>query len=209
MNLTPHTPAEYTQALKALLPPGRAWEWKANGGGLGHRLLSGTAEEPARLESGIPGVLDNAIDTHRPKYSSWHIDEYRRVAAEALEAAGIVEALPRKMFAVGSHVGDRLWSHAVNDPDSGADFPVPLVAIFHLFAPMTIGRPVGDGLGGNPAARLWSVAGRTRYILLVRYYRSVAPPAVIARALLDFRQAHVFLWFEDITGAGGHLTFND
>jgi hypothetical protein len=203
MRINPHTPADYTGALKALLPPGRAWEWKSGGKGLGHALLSGTAEELARAESGAPGVLDHAVDTHRPRYSSWHIDAYRRVAKEALAAAGIAEPLPRRPFAVGSHVGERLWSIAVTDPDSGADFDVPLCEVFHFFAPMGVGRHVGDGSGRDPAARLWSWAGRTRYILLVRYYKSVAPPQLLWDALANFKQAHVFLWFEDITGVGG------
>jgi hypothetical protein len=203
MQIKRHTKEDYTGALKALLPPGKAWEWKDNGGGIGHAMLSGTAAELARLESGIPGVLDNAIDTHRPKYSNWHISEYQRVADAALSSAGIAETLPRRMFAVGSLVGDRLWSAAVREADSGADFPVPLVACFHLFAPMTVGRRVGDGSGRDPAARLWSWAGRTRYILLARYYRSVVPPEIVYRALAAFRQAHVFLWLEDITGVGG------
>jgi hypothetical protein len=203
MRIQRHTLADYTGALKALLPPGKAWEWKAGGSGIGHEMLEGTAAELTRLESGIPGVLDNAIDTHRPKYSNWHISEYQRVAEEALAGAGIAEVLPRRMFAVGSRVGDRLWSAAVLDADSGADFSVPLVQCFHLFAPMTVGRRVGDGSGRDPAARLWSWAGRTRYILLARYYRSVVPPEIVYRALAEFRQAHVFLWFEDITSVGG------
>jgi hypothetical protein len=201
-----HPSSDYTDAIKALLPPGKAWEWKAGGAGLGHAMLSGTAEELARVESGVPGVLDHAVDIHRPAYKSWHIDVYRRKAREALASANIAET-PRQMFAVGSHVGERLWSKAVTDPDSGADFSVPLAEVFHLFAPMAVGRHVGDGSGRDPAARLWGQdfaarAGDTRYILLVRYYRSVAPPQLLYDALADFKQAHVFLWLEDITGVG-------
>lgn len=198
MKLTPHTAADYTDALQSLLPPGKAWEWPQ--GGLGNAMLRGTAEELARLESGIPSVLKNAIDTHRPKYGSWHLREYQRVAEEALIAAGVTEIMPRKPFAVGSHVGERLWS--IHAPE--ADFPVPLVECIHLFAPMTIGRRVGSGSGRDPAARLWSVPGRIRYVLLVRYYRSVVDPEILRSALEAFKQAHVFLWFEDITGIGGN-----
>ncbi|MDR1350848.1 MAG: hypothetical protein LBJ59_08775 [Zoogloeaceae bacterium] len=196
MNIQPHTPAEFTSALAALLPPGKAWEWKA--GGVGHGLLHATAEEPARLESGIPGVLDHAVDTHRPKFSSWHIREYQRVAEAALAAAGITEALPRKPFAIGSHVGERLWSQAAPEET----WEAPLVLCLHLFAPMTIGRHVGDGSGRDPAARMWQ-GERTRYILLVRYYKGVAAPKILWDALSDFQQSHVYLWFEDITGTGG------
>jgi hypothetical protein len=202
MRLTAHTAADYAGALAALLPPGKAWEWPP--GGLGHALLDGTAQELARLETGVPAVLDRAVAAHRPRFSGWALSEYQRVADEALTAAGIAETRPRRMFAVGARVGDRLWSAAVADPDSGADFPVPLVQVFHLFAPMTVGRRVGNGSGRDPAARLWSTAGRTRYILLARYYRSVVDPGFLQRALSDFAQAHVFLWLEDITGVGGH-----
>jgi hypothetical protein len=198
MNYTPHTPAEFTDALRALLPPGKAWEWAD--GGLGAEMLAATAEELARLESSVPIVLKRAIDTHRPKYSSWHIREYQRMADEALVAAGVTEKMPRKMFAIGSTIGERLWSK--DAPET--DFIVPLVQVFHLFAPMSVGRRVGDGSGLDPAARLWSWAGRTRYVLLVRYYKGVAPLEIIRAALDAFRQAHVFLWFEDITGTGGN-----
>lgn len=197
MKLNPHSAADFTEALKALLPPGKAWEWPD--GGLGNAMLSGTAQELARLESGLPAVLENALHTHRPKYGSWHIREYQRVADEALAAAGIAEVMPRKTFAIGSHVGERLWS--IHAPE--ADFLVPLVECIHLFAPMSIGRRVGSGRGHDPAARLWSWAGRTRYVLLVRYYRSVVDPEILRAALSAFKQAHVFLFFEDITGTGG------
>ena len=198
MNITPHTADDFSGALRALLPPGKAWEWPE--GGLGAAMLRGTAEELARFESGIPDVLKRAIDTHRPKYSSWHISKYQHVCEEALAAAGITEILPRKTCAIGARIGDRLWS--ANAPNT--DFAVPLVQVFHLFAPMTIGRRVGDGSGRDPAARLWSVNGRARYVLLVRYYRSVVDPEILRVALEAFRQAHVAIWFEDITGVGGN-----
>jgi hypothetical protein len=197
MKLAPHTPDDYVAALRALLPPGKAWEWPP--GGLGGAMLRGTAQEPARLESALPVVLQRALDAHRPRLSSWHITEYQRVADEALAEAGVKETLPRKTFAIGSYVGDRLWSTAAPE----TDFTIPLVQVFHLFAPLTVGRHCGDGSGHDPAARCWS-AWRTRCILLVRYYRGVTPPDVLRRALENFKQAHVFLWFEDITGIGGH-----
>jgi hypothetical protein len=202
MKLTTHDAADYTDALRALLPPGKAWEWPE--GGFGAAMLRGTAQELTRLESSIAGVLDHAVESHVPKFSNWHLSEYQRIAEEALAAAGIAETMPRKTCAIGAHIGDRLWS--VNAPDT--DFIVPLVQCFHLFAPMTIGRRVGDGSGRDPAARLWSVTGRTRYLLLVRYYRSVADWRIVHRALAAFRQAHVAFWFEDITGIGGNYALD-
>jgi hypothetical protein len=196
MRLTPHTAKDYAGAIQSLLPPGKAWEWKR--GGLGDALLLGTAQELARVESGVAPVLERAVELHRPRFSSWHISEYQRVAEAALRAAGVTEAMPRKTCAIGAHIGDRLWS--ANAPET--DFVVPLVECFHLFAPCRIGRRVGNGSGIDPAARLWSDE-RTRYIVLVRYYRSVVDPKILWDALVEFRQAHVFLWFEDITGIGG------
>ena len=197
MKLIAHTVPDYAAAQRALLPPGKAWEWAP--GGFGDAMLTGMAEEPARLEAALPVVLDRAINAHRPRFSSWHLSEYQRVADEALAAAGITETLPRKTFAVGSHAGDRCWSAAAPE----TDFIVPLVQVFHRFAPLTVGRHCGDGTGRDPAARCWS-AWRSRFVLLVRYYRGVTPLDVLRPAIENFKQAHVFLWFEDITGQGGH-----
>ncbi|MDR0633898.1 MAG: hypothetical protein LBF91_02845 [Azoarcus sp.] len=197
MRLPAHDAHDYADAMRALLPPGRAWEWPP--GGLGSALLASTAQELARIDTALPGVLDNAIETHRPRFASWPISEYRRAAEAALAAAGAAETFPRLPLAAGSHVGDRCWS--AEAPQT--DFAVPLVQIFHLFAPMAVGRHGGDGSGRDPAARCWSAAQRTRAIMLVRYYKTVTPLSVLRAALEDFKQAHVLLWFEDITGAGG------
>lgn len=189
MRIIKHTTRQFADAIKALLPPGAAWEWPA--GGLGDALLLGTAAELARVESDTQAVLDRAIEMHRPKTSSWHISEYRRVANEAL--GGLVETMPRKVFAVGSHVGDRCWSQAAPT----LTFPVDLVRVDHLIGPLRVGSRVGD--------RCWGT--RSRYVLRVRYYRSVVDPQVLWEALMNFKQAHVFLWFEDITGIGGEVSY--
>lgn len=65
-----------------------------------------------------------------------------------------------------------------------------LVRVDHLFGPARVGSRIGD--------RLWGT--RSRYILRVRYDGSVVDPAVLWAALSAFKQAHVFLWFEDISG---------
>jgi hypothetical protein len=199
MRLDPHPAPDYADALAALLPPGKAWEWREDGDGIGHAMLLGTAQELARLEADLPGVLQHAIDTHRPRFSGWQLAEYQRIGEDALTASGITEHLPRKTFSIGSTVGARLWSAAA----PGNWFSVPLVQCIHLFAPRTVGRHVGDGSGRDPAARLWSWDGRSRYILLVRYFKTVADPKVLWDALSQFKQAHVYLLFEDITGIGG------
>lgn len=194
MKITAHTPREFADAIKALLPPGAAWEWPE--GGLGDSMLLGTAEELARIEAAAQEVLDNAIEAHRPKANSWHISAYQRVANEAL--GGLTETMPRRPFAIGSTVGQRLWSHAA----PGLTFPIDLVQIKHLPGPAR----VGNGHGSHVGDRLWG--SRARYVLLVRYYRSVVNPAVVWEALAAFKQAHVYLWFEDITGVGGSYAPN-
>lgn len=184
MKVAAHTPREFADAIKVLLPPGAAWEWPE--GGTGDAMLLGTGEELARVDAATQGVLDAAIEAHRPKASSWHISAYRAVAAAAIAD---VETMPRRTFSVGSHVGDRVWSAAA----PGLAFPIDLVQVDHLLGPFRVGSHAGD--------RLWG--SRARYVMRVRYYRSVVDPAVLWEALSAFKQAHVFLWFEDITGVGG------
>ena len=220
MRLTPYTATDYAQAIKALLPPGAAWDWPQ--GGLGATLLHGTAEELARVDQALPDVLERAVETHRPKASSWHIREYQKIADAVV--SGVAERLPRRRFRAGSHAGARLWSAIVDSPKSpfcagsragaalwnprwlgrrcavnqvlvvwGGDFPVPLVRVDHLLGPFRVGSGAG--------CRLWGT--RSRYVLRVRYYVSVVNPAPLYAALDDFKQSHVFLWLEDITGSGG------
>lgn len=182
MQIKTHTASDYADAQRALLPPGAAFDWPADG--LGDVLLKGMGAEPARVGEAAQQVLDTAIEVHRPKHGSWHISEYRRVAEEAI--AGVAEA-PRKKACIGSKIGSRLWSAAV------PDFPVEQLRVDHLSGPARIGSHIGD--------RAWSTRGR--YVLRVRYYSSVVNPQLVWDALFAFKQAHVFLWFEDITGAGG------
>lgn len=189
MKITSHTSREFADAIKALLPPGAAWEWPE--GGLGDGMLLGTAEELARVEAAAQQVLDNAIEIHRPKESSWNISEYRRVAREAL--TGVQEIMPRRTFAVGAKVGNRVWSSAA----PVLNFPIDLVHIDHLVGPFRAGSHAGD--------RLWGSRGR--YVMQVRYYRSVVNPKVLWDALMAFKQSHVYLWFEDISGVGGEVNY--
>lgn len=176
---------EYSDAMHSLLPPGQAWDWEK--GGFGDTLMLGMSEELARVDAVKNDILNHAIDLHRPKYMSWRLKDYQRVANEAL--SNVTEVFPRKTAAIGSHIGERLWS--VNAPNE--TFTVPLVTVRHLEGPARIGRRIGD--------RLWGHYGR--YVLVVRYYKSVVDPVLIWNALMEFKQSHVFLWFEDITGVGG------
>lgn len=184
MKLPRYSAGQYAGALQVLLPPGQAWQWPA--GGLGDAMLQGTAQELARVGAHGQQVLDAAIDAHRPAYSSWHIDEYRRVANEAI---GTLQEPARRAFTVGSKAGQRLWSRT----GAALTFPIDLVQVSHLVGPMRVGSKAGQ--------RLWGT--RSRYVLLVRYYRTVVDVQALWEALDAFKQAHVYLWFEDISGAGG------
>lgn len=189
MQIHPHSAADYAGAMQALLPPGAAWAWSA--GSFGFSMLEATGQELARVEAATQGVLDNAIETHRPSVASYHINAYRAKAQAAL--TGTVETMPRKMAGAGSRAGVRLWS--VNG--SSTTFPVPLVQVDHLVGPLRVGSHAGD--------RCWGT--RSRHVLRVRYYRSVVPPHLLWDALKAFKQAHVFLVFEDITGHGGEVSY--
>ena len=185
MRLPVYTPTNYAEAQRALLPPGAAFDWPQ--GGFGDALLHGMGNELSRVGGDAQNVLDTATGQHLPKYGNWHISEYRRIAQEAI--AGVAETMPRRPAAIGSKIGDRLWSGAA----PGLNFPVDLLHVDHLVGPACIGRHIGD--------QLWSARGR--YVLRVRYYKSVVDPKPIWDALKAFKQDHVYLWFEDITGAGG------
>lgn len=189
MRLNRYTARQFADAHEALRPPGAAWRWPL--GGFGDTLMLAQSQEFARLDTEIQALIDYAATMHKPATMSWHIDEYRRVANESLN--GLTETMPRKAAAIGSHIGDRLWGH--NAPNE--DFPVALLQVDHLVGPARIGSKIG--------AALW--AHRARYVLRVRYYRSVVNPQIVWNALLAFKQAHVFLWFEDITGAGGQVNY--
>lgn len=184
-----HSAREFADSIKALLPPGSAWEWPE--GGFGDAMVLGTSGELVRVEAASQVVLDAALESHRPKVSSWNISAYRRVAQEAL--AGVTETLPRRPASVGSKVGDRLWSSRAD-----RNFAVSLVQVDHLLGPARVGSKVGD--------RLWGT--RSRYVLRVRYFSSVVDPALLWAALTAFQQSHVFLWFEDVTGVGGFYAPN-
>ncbi|MDO9233022.1 MAG: hypothetical protein Q7U15_05915 [Methylotenera sp.] len=189
MRLAQHSARDFADKMKDLLPPGNAWRWPE--GGFGDDLLLGTAQELARIDSARQAVLDNAIEMHRPAQTRWHIDDYRRVANEALN--GLTETMPRKPFVVGSAAGDRVWSEAA----PAQIFPIDLLKVDHLVGPLRAGSRAGDYCWGE----------RSRYILRVRYYASVVDPRPIWEALQAFKQAHVFLWFEDITGIAGSVTY--
>lgn len=189
MKIETHDARDYADALKALLPSGAAWDWPE--GGLGDQLLLGAGGEMARVDESTQAVLDRAIKAHRPAADSWNIKGYRRVAREALN--GLTESMPRRPFTVGAKVGDRVWSHSA----PAMTWEVPLVQVEHLLQPLRVGSRVGDRLHET----------HSRYQIRVYYYRSVVDPKPVFEALEAFKQAHVWLYFVDVTGVGGEVDF--
>lgn len=178
---------EYADATHSLLPPGQAWNWDE--GGFGDTLMLGVAQELARIDAAKNGILNAAIELHRPHYMSWRLSDYQAVADTVV--AIIQEALPREPFVAGSVAGDRLWEPA----EPGEQVPVRLVRCEHLVGPFI----TGEAVSGN---RLCS----TPYMLLVWYYASVVDPYAIRDALLDFAQGHVSVYMIDVTGWGGDIS---
>jgi hypothetical protein len=185
LQITQHSVSEFADVFRALLPLGKAWEWPL--GGTGDQLLKGVAVELTRLELAAQAVLDDAIALHQPKTSSWRIADYQAVADES--QLGVIESLPRLPFTSGSHAGDRLWASPV------PTFAVPLVKVSQA-RPFCAGSRCGDALWGH----------RDRCVVLVRYFHGVVDTAKLTTALLAFKQAHAFLFFQDITRNGGVFT---
>lgn len=184
MRLEQHSAADFAEAIRALMPPGAVWEWGQ--GGLGESLMTGPAQELARVDAQVNPLLAATVDLHRPKALSWRLVDYRAVASAS--QANQAEQVPRAAFAVGSAAGGRLWSN------TGAAFAVPMHRV-DVCRPFAAGSPAG--------ARLWGE--RARYVLLVSYYATVADLAALREALATFKQEHMVLFFIDITQSGGEF----
>ena len=170
-----HSARQYADALKALLPPGAAWNWPV--GGAGDALVLATAQELARVDVGAQAVMDQAILLHVPGRQDYTLSGYQAVADAA------THIIPRKPAAVGCTVGYRCWSNAA--PVSVS--PAPVVSLSDQVKPLAIGGAVGD--------LAWSSV--SPYYLIVSFDYSVINEATVVTALLAFKQAHVFLYVVD------------
>lgn len=187
MQLEQHSATDFAEAIRALMPPGVVWEWgQGAASGLGEALMAGPAQELARVDAEVNPMLDTAVQLHKPKALSWRLVDYRAVADAS--QAGVTEQVPRAAFVAGSSAGARLWTGA------GAAFAVPTHAV-DVCRPFVAGSPTG--------ARMWGA--RARYALLVSYYATVADLAALREALSAFKQAHMVLFYIDITQSGGEF----
>jgi hypothetical protein len=149
--------------------------------------MTGPAQELARVDAEVNHLLDHAVQLHKPKALSWRLVDYRAVADAS--QAGVTEQVPRTSFVAGSAAGARLWTGAE------AAFAVPTHAV-DVCRPFVAGSTAGAWLWGK----------RARYALLVSYYATVADLAALRQALAAFKQAHMVLFFVDITGDGGEFS---
>lgn len=173
-----HDARQYADGLKALLPVGAVWDWAIDSFGDG--LVLGTAQELARIDAATQLVLDEAIALHKPAQGVVTLADYQRVA----DAATVI--IPRKPAAIGHAIGYRLWSN--NAPIAGSPDPNPKVVCSHLLQPFAIGCHIGDVLRAADA----------RYYLRVQFDHSVIDSAIVLGALMAFKQAHVYLYVEDV-----------
>ena len=182
-HLVAYSARDYAVAMKLLLPIGLAWQW--SDGGFGDGLVLSTAYELERIQQSAYAVMDEAIELHRPKAVSYHIRDYRRVANDA------IVVMPRKPAAIGCTVGYRLWSQDAPTAVSAC----PVLRVEHLLQPAAIGSRIGTCL--------WSAS--SRYYLRVRFDKSLISSVDLATTLLAFKQAHVYLFFEDVPQIGGNV----
>lgn len=70
---------------------------------------------------------------------------------------------------------------------------------------VTVSRPMPFVAGCKVGTRLWGP--RSRYVLLVRYDKTVADVARLWSDLMAFKQAHVGLIFIDVTGSSGEVAY--
>jgi hypothetical protein len=180
MKLLTHDARQYSESLKSLLPLGAVWEWSE--GSFGDALVLATAQELARVDAVTQVVLDDAIELHRPGQSRFTLADYQAVADAA------TQIIPRKPATIGSTVGYRLWSD--NAPVSVS--PVPHVTLNHLIHPAAIGSRIGD--------KLWSASAR--YYLQVSFDNSLVFKESLYAALMAFKQAHVYLYINDVADLG-------
>lgn len=191
MKLRLHTVREYANAMLALLPPGAAWRWPVDG--LGDKIFQAMALELLRIELILQQVLDRAIELHRPNSSRYTLADYQAVADAAVAAYS--ETLPRQSSRAGlARAGQRLWSPAANN----SSWLITKVKLVHLQGPT---------LASKATAGQRLMGARARYVIRVFYYAGVVDRHALAAALQAFKQAHVVLFFEDISGHAGNFYY--
>ena len=111
MQLDQYAADDYLEALRALLPPGEAWQWPT--GGVGASMLLATAQELERVGAQVQGVFDLSIERHKMLATRWADTDYLRVAqgsqvtAQAKESIALSRVAP---LTAGFKSGSKCWS---------------------------------------------------------------------------------------------------
>ena len=115
MSIQRYSASDFGDAMRALLPPGQAWEWPR--GGTGDTLMLAMGRELARVADTAPGVVSAAVAVHVPAASNFHVSAYRAVAQAEVVRQGAavsdvqVDHLVCQPFQVGSTAGSPVWSY--------------------------------------------------------------------------------------------------
>lgn len=75
--------------------------------GFGAVLMTGPAQELARIDAEVNPLLDAAVGQHRPKALSWRLVDYSAIAQAVDPGASLKTVRP---FCAGSSAGGLLWS---------------------------------------------------------------------------------------------------
>jgi hypothetical protein len=111
MQLEQYTADDYLEALRALLPPGEAWQWPT--GCVGASMLLATAQELERVGAQVQGVFDLSIERHKMLATRWADADYLRVAqgsqvmTQAKESIALSRVAP---LTAGFKSGSECWS---------------------------------------------------------------------------------------------------
>ena len=111
MQLDQYTANDYLEALRALLPPGEAWQWPS--GGMGASMLLATAQELERVGAQVHGVFDLSIERHKILATRYADSDYLRVAqgsqvmAQGKESISLSRVSP---LTTGFKSGSKCWS---------------------------------------------------------------------------------------------------
>ena len=111
MQLVQYTDSDYLEALRALLPPGEAWQWPT--GGVGASMLLATAQELERVGAQVQGVFDLSVERHKMLATRWADADYLRVAqgSQVIDQAKQSISLSRvSPLTAGFKSGSKCWS---------------------------------------------------------------------------------------------------
>lgn len=167
---------DYLHALFALLPPGPAWSREA--GTRLYRLLTGLAQEPARLEAAAWDLIEQAD----PRTSTALLDAWERVAG-LTPAAGATLA-QRRAAVVGVLTATGGQSRAYYAAVAAAmGYSITITE----YRPATVLSPVNAPIYGVAWAFAWRVVATAQ--------TGAATPAALEAQINKIKPAHTVVYF--------------